>query len=625
MPRFTDSGLLTRYREELRESLSGNHPRVRVCGGPGCLASGSKAIFETFLEEARKLGMDLETTLDVSQTGCHGFCQRGPLVMVDPGDIFYERVKISDVREILEKTVRDGRVVKRLLHREKGKSVSARRPGDIAFYSRQEKRVLGNSGIIDPLDLDQYIAGGGYEGLQTALAMSPDEVIRMITESGLRGRGGGGFQAGVKWKSCRESDSPVKYVLANGDEGDPGAFMDRSLMEGDPHSLIEGMAIGAFAMGAEKGFIYVRHEYPLAVKKLMLAIEQAREAGLLGKGILGTDFSFDLEICKGGGAFVCGESTALMASIEGRAGVPRVKYIRSTTRGLWDDPTILNNVETWANVPLILRHGGAWFREMGTEGSPGTKVFSLVGKVKNTGLVEVPMGITLREIIYDIGGGVQKDRPFKAVQTGGPSGGCLPEDCLDLPVDFDSLLDRGAMMGSGGMIVMDDRTCMVDVARYFTTFLAEESCGKCVPCREGLKQMQQILQDLTSGKGRPGDTDLLESMAESLKDTALCGLGQSAANPILSTLRYFRHEYEEHEKEGFCRSGVCTGMFAAGIDPKRCRSCSACVKVCPAGAISGNPTEPFRVDPEKCVSCGACLDACPFNAIEAVRKEVRNA
>jgi NADH-quinone oxidoreductase subunit F len=381
------------------------------------------------------------------------------------------------------------------------------------------------------------------------------------------------------------------------------------------------MLIGAYAIGATNGFIYVRHEYPLAVKKLALAIEQACETGLLGKDILGTGFSFNLELCKGGGAFVCGESTALMASIEGKAGVPRVKYIRSTTRGLWDEPTILNNVETWANVPLILTHGVEWFRSLGTQGSPGTKVFSLVGKVKNTGLVEIPMGVTLRDIIFDIGGGIQNDRPFKAVQTGGPSGGCLTEDCLDLPVDFDSLIERGAMMGSGGMIVMDDRTCMVDLARYFIDFLAEESCGKCVPCREGLKQMQQILSDLTSGKGRPGDTELLETMAESLKDTALCGLGQSAPNPVLSTLRYFRQEYEEHEKESFCRSGVCTGMYVASIDPKLCRSCSACLKVCPANAISGSPSEPFRVDPAQCVSCGACLDTCPFKAITAARKE----
>lgn len=625
MLRLSDSEHLTRYRRNLDESISQDNPRVRVCGGPGCLANGSKAVFEAFLREARELGIDVETALEVSQTGCHGFCQRGPLVQVDPGNLFYERVRISDVREILEQTVTRGRVIERLLHREKGKNVSARQADDIAFYARQKKRVLANSGVIDPSDLDQYLVRGGYMGLQAALAEEPEEVVRMVAESGLRGRGGGGFPAGIKWESCRESEANEKFVLANGDEGDPGAFMDRSLMEGDPHSLIEGMLIGAYAVGANRGFIYVRHEYPLAVKKLAHALEQARDFGLLGESILGSDFSFDLEICKGGGAFVCGESTALMASIEGKAGVPRVKYIRSTTRGLWDDPTILNNVETWANIPLILRHGVEWFRSLGTEGSPGTKVFSLVGKVKNTGLVEVPMGITLREIIYDIGGGVLNNRPFKAVQTGGPSGGCLPEDCLDLPVDFDSLLDRGAMMGSGGMIVMDDRTCMVDVARYFIHFLAEESCGKCVPCREGLKQMEQILRDLTSGKGRPGDTELLESMAESLKDTALCGLGQSAANPILSTLRYFRREYEEHEREGFCRSGVCTGMFVAAVDPKICRSCSACSKTCPVGAIYGNSAEPFRVNTEKCVSCGACLDVCPFNAIQAIRKEDRHA
>ncbi len=621
MRKFTEPSQVEAHREALRRSDRAATPGIRVCGGPGCLAAGSREIYQAFLDFAERRDLDLDAALDVSHTGCHGLCECGPLVIIDPGGLFYEKVQPSDVPEIIERTVLGGKVIERLLHRDRGQSVSARSPEEIAFYARQERRVLAKSGLIDPMKLDDYLLQGGYLGLARAIERGPEAVLEQVKASGLRGRGGGGFPAGTKWETCRRSDSPSKFVLANGDEGDPGAFMDRSLMEGDPHSLIEGMSIGAYAIGATRGYIYVRHEYPLAVQKLGRALEQAREARLLGKDILGSSFSFDIEICKGGGAFVCGESTALMTSIEGKPGIPRVKYIRSTSRGLWEEPTVLNNVETWANVPLILRYGADWFRSKGTGSSPGTKVFSLVGKVKNTGLVEVPTGITLREIIYDIGGGIQGDRPFKAVQTGGPSGGCLPERCLDLPVDFDSLIDHGAMMGSGGIIVMDDRTCMVDVARYFIDFLTGESCGKCVPCREGLKQMQQILHDLTSGRGRPGDTDLLENMAESLKDTALCGLGQSAPNPVLSTIRYFRREYEEHERDGFCRSAVCPRMFVAAVDPQLCRSCSACTRVCPVDAISGRTPDPFFVDPSKCISCGACIETCPFQAIRAVRKE----
>ena len=604
----------------LRRSLRARRKaplRLCVCGGPGCLASGSADVHRALQEEAGRMGLDLEVSLDLVRTGCQGFCERGPLVTVHPSGLLYGHVQPQDAEEILRVTVLEGGVVDRLLYRE-GKELFSR-VETLPFYRRQMKKVLANCGFVDPESIEDYIAQGGYGGLARALTMEPQAVVDAVVRSGLRGRGGGGFPAGRKWEACRRAQGSPKYVLANGDEGDPGAFMDRSLMEGDPHSLVEGMVIGAYAIGSEKGFIYVRNEYPLAVKALRRAIGEARRLGLLGPDILGSGFSFDLEICRGGGAFVCGESTALMASIEGRPGTPRVKYIRSTDRGIWDCPTVLNNVETWANVPLILSEGVEAFLSLGTEGSPGTKVFSLVGKVRNTGLVEVPMGMTLREIIFDIGGGMDRGRRFKAVQTGGPSGGCLPEASLDLPVDFDSLNDAGSIMGSGGMIVMDDRTCMVDVARYFVSFLVEESCGKCTPCREGLKQMEAILKDLTSGKGRPGDVDLLRFLAENLRDTALCGLGQSAANPVLSTLRYFPEEYDEHERDGFCRSGVCRGLFHFIVDETSCRSCGLCASVCPAGAVAGRKGEPYVIDAAECLLCGKCHEACPFQAIHVGR------
>ena len=608
----------------LRRSLRARRKaplRLCVCGGPGCLASGSADVHRALQEEAGRMGLDLEVSLDLVRTGCQGFCERGPLVTVHPSGLLYGHVQPQDAEEILRVTVLEGGVVDRLLYRE-GKELFSR-VETLPFYRRQMKKVLANCGFEHTTckggGIEDYIAQGGYGGLARALTMEPQAVVDAVVRSGLRGRGGGGFPAGRKWEACRRAQGSPKYVLANGDEGDPGAFMDRSLMEGDPHSLVEGMVIGAYAIGSEKGFIYVRNEYPLAVKALRRAIGEARRLGLLGPDILGSGFSFDLEICRGGGAFVCGESTALMASIEGRPGTPRVKYIRSTDRGIWDCPTVLNNVETWANVPLILSEGVEAFLSLGTEGSPGTKVFSLVGKVRNTGLVEVPMGMTLREIIFDIGGGMDRGRRFKAVQTGGPSGGCLPEASLDLPVDFDSLNDAGSIMGSGGMIVMDDRTCMVDVARYFVSFLVEESCGKCTPCREGLKQMEAILKDLTSGKGRPGDVDLLRFLAENLRDTALCGLGQSAANPVLSTLRYFPEEYDEHERDGFCRSGVCRGLFHFIVDETSCRSCGLCASVCPAGAVAGRKGEPYVIDAAECLLCGKCHEACPFQAIHVGR------
>jgi len=554
-----------------------------------------------------------------------------------PSGTLYTNVRPKDVPEILGTLSEGTSPPERLLYRDPQTKELISREEDIPFYTHQHRLVLGRSGKIDPLSLEDYLYSQGYRGLPKALRHSPEEVVEIIRSSKLRGRGGGGFPTGEKWFSCASASNPVRFVLANGDEGDPGAFMDRSLMEGDPHSIVEGMIIGAWAVKAHKGFLYVRDEYPLALKHLGQAIQEAREYGLLGKNILGTGFSFDLEIFRGGGAFVCGESTALMASIEGRGGTPRVKYIRSTERGLWNCPTVLNNVETWANVPHILRHGAEWFRSLGTEESPGTKIFSLVGKINNSGLVEIPMGTSLREIIFTIGGGVRKGRAFKAVQTGGPSGGCLGADKLDLPVDFDTLTKEGAMMGSGGMIVMDERTCMVDVARYFISFLEEESCGKCVPCREGLRAMRILLEKLSSGRGAPQDILKLEEICTSLQHTALCALGSTAPNPVLSTLQYFREEYREHAEEGFCRAGVCKGLFSVSIDQDSCIRCGACVKTCPHGAIvkeevapsllsrffTGKPRESisYKIEPSLCRGCGACLESCPKEALQIVRRK----
>ncbi|MEN2996321.1 MAG: NADH-ubiquinone oxidoreductase-F iron-sulfur binding region domain-containing protein [Acetomicrobium sp.] len=589
---------------------------VRVCCGTGCVSNGSMEVLKAFEEALQGVG-EVEATAKF--TGCHGFCERGPIVIVSPGEIFYQNVKPKDVDEIVQRTILGGEVVERLLYRDPVTKKTFKKDHEIPFYANQHRLVLRRSGHIDPTSIEDYIATDGYEGLALALELGPDEIIRRVTDSYLRGRGGGGFRTGYKWKSCRDAEDFPKYVIANGDEGDPGAFMDRSLMEGDPHSVIEGMIIGAYAVGAREGYIYVRNEYPLAVRRLEIAIEKAREWGLLGKNILGSAFDFDIQICKGGGAFVCGESSALMRSIEGFPGVPRVKYIHATEQGLWDKPTVLNNVETWANVPIILMKGVEWYKTLGTDRNHGTKIFALVGKVKNTGLVEVPMGVTLRKIIYDIGGGTLKDKAFKAVQTGGPSGGCIPASLLDLPVDFDTLVKSGSMMGSGGMIVMDERSCMVDVAKYFIDFLVEESCGKCTPCREGLKVLQKLLHDLSEGKGSLEDVALLEDMAKELSKTALCGLGKTAANPVLSTLKYFYEEYEEHV-EGYCRAGVCHGLFVASIDQGSCIGCGQCAKMCPAKAISGEVRKPHVVDALKCIGCGQCMDICPTNSITSSRR-----
>ena len=588
---------------------------VLVCCGTGCLANGSKKVAGAFRQLLE--GTDHQVECVVKETGCNGFCENGPLVQILPDDITYYKVQVQDVGEIVEKTILAGAPVERLLYKnDAGQRVRSQQENP--FYAPQMKVALRNIGKIEPSSVEDYMAHGGYRALKKALTMTGEEIVRELEASGLRGRGGAGFPTGTKWRSAMELERFPKYVACNGDEGDPGAFMDRSILEGDPHSVLEGMAICALAIRAEEGFLYIRDEYGLAVHNVQEAIAQAEARGILGEHILGSDRRLKLSVVRGGGAFVCGESTALMASVEGRVGEPRAKYIRSVQRGLWDCPTVLNNVETLANVPVILEHGGAEFAKLGTERSKGTKVFALVGKVKRTGLVEVPMGVTLRHLIYDIGGGVKGNRPFKAVQTGGPSGGCIPADMLDLPVDFDTLKARGAMMGSGGMIVMDDRSCMVEVARYYIKFLSEESCGKCTPCREGLRHMLAILTDICEGRGQESDLELLEQLCDTLEDASLCALGKSAPNPVRTTLKYFRDEYEAHIKEHRCPAGVCTALTRFVINPDKCVGCGACQRACPAGVISGSGKKvPRVIDNTRCIVCGSCREACRFDAVEA--------
>ena len=594
--------------------------KILICCGTGCIASGSLEVVRAFKAALLSLGdagEDIEIEAEIKKTGCNGFCERGPIVTIKPDDICYYQVKPSDATEIIERL--DKEPVERLMYRtDDGARVRSRKENP--FYASQLKVALRNIGEIDPGNIGDYISRGGYEALKKALTMEPSEIITEVEKSGLRGRGGAGFPTGSKWRAAAGYDDFPKYVVVNGDEGDPGAFMDRSILEGDPHSVIEGLAICALAVGAERGFLYIRDEYSLALEYMRKALEDAEEAGMIGDSVVGSDKSLKLEIVRGGGAFVCGESTALMASIEGRAGEPRAKYIRSVRRGLWDKPTVLNNVETLANIPVIINDSGERFSEIGTKGSKGTKVFALVGKVKRTGLIEVPMGTTLRKLIFDIGGGVIGGRPFKAVQTGGPSGGCVPEQLLDLPVDFDTLTEKGAMMGSGGMIVMDDRNCMVEMARYYVDFLCGESCGKCTPCREGLKQMRDILTGICSGRGKEGDVELLLEICETLSEASLCALGKSAPNPVLSTIKYFREEYDAHISGLCCPAGVCPELTVFCIDENSCIGCGLCKKACAAGAVSGSPKAPHKIDKTLCVACGACREACRADSVRSERR-----
>ncbi len=590
--------------------------QVLLCGGTGCTSSGSVELAREFRKELRKHGLQDEVQLEM--TGCFGLCELGPVVIIYPEGTFYSRVEVSDIPELVEEHLVKGRPLARLEYTEKGIGEHTKSINELKFYKKQERVVLQNCGVINPEDIDEYIAFDGYTALEKVLlTMEPQEVIDVIKASGLRGRGGAGFPTGVKWQFGRNATSPdgVKFVACNADEGDPGAFMDRSVLEGDPHRVVEAMAIAAYAIGAQQGYVYVRAEYPIAVKRLQIAVDQARDYGLLGENILDTDFSFDIDLRLGAGAFVCGEETALMNSVEGKRGEPRPRPPFPANKGLFQRPTVLNNVETYANITTIINKGADWFANIGTEKSKGTKVFALGGKINNTGLVEVPMGTTLREIIYDIGGGIPNNKKFKAAQTGGPSGGCIPAEKLDTPIDYDNLIAIGSMMGSGGLIVMDEDNCMVDVARFFLDFTKDESCGKCPPCRIGTKRMLEILERICRGEGEEGDIERLEALAKGIKSAALCGLGQTAPNPVLSTIRYFRDEYEAHIKEKRCPAGACKKLLNFTIIPDKCKGCGICARKCPVKCITGEKKQPHVIDASKCIKCGTCIEACPFGAI----------
>lgn len=585
---------------------------ILVCRGTGCTSSKSPEIIENFRKIIDEKGIQ---NVRVIQTGCFGLCAKGPIVIIRPEDTFYAMVTPDDCREIIEKHIEKGEIVERLLCKDVDNTM-VNRLDELNFYKKQKRIALKNCGIIDPEQIDEYIAFDGYKALEQVLtSMSPDEVINEVTESGLRGRGGAGFPTGKKWLFTKQAEGDQKYVVCNADEGDPGAFMDRSILEGDPHSVLEAMEIAGYSIGADKGYIYVRAEYPIAVQRLQVAIDQAREYGLLGKNIFGTDFSFDIEIRLGAGAFVCGEETALLESIEGRRGQPRVKPPYPANSGLWGKPTLINNVETYANITRIILNGAKWYASIGTEKSKGTKVFALGGNVNNIGLVEVPMGTTLREIVFDIGGGIPNGREFKAAQTGGPSGGCIPKEHLDTPIDYESLSSIGSMMGSGGLIVMDDSKCMVNISKFYLDFTVSESCGKCTPCRIGTKRMLEILDRMCEGKADEDDLYKLEKLALNIKKSAICGLGQTAPNPVLSTLKYFRDEYMEHIKYKKCRAGQCKALANIEIDPEKCKGCGICKRNCPVNAITGEPRQPHKIDPDICIKCGTCVDKCPFKAI----------
>lgn len=654
MNRITNVSELDAAVKQAEEMLHADSHRILVCAGTGCLAGGSQKIYDRFCEmakqsegvkvefvpEAEYAGAEKTTNTEaeeknsetelhqteqiavneeschvgVKKSGCHGFCEMGPLVRIEPYNYIYIKVKEEDCEEIFNETILHGRPIERLMYHKDG--VVYRQQEEIPFYKKQTRLVLKNCGHIDAENINEYLAVGGYQALRKVLfTMEPSEVIQVISDSNLRGRGGGGFPTGYKWQQVARQAEKVRYVVCNGDEGDPGAFMDRSVMEGDPHKMLEGMIIAAYAVGAQEGYVYVRAEYPLAVSRLKTAIAQAEEAGFLGENILGSGFSFHIHINRGAGAFVCGEGSALTASIEGQRGMPRTKPPRTVEQGLFAKPTVLNNVETYANVSMIILNGADWYKSIGPEKSPGTKAFALTGSVKNTGLIEVPMGTKLREIVYDIGGGLKDDIPLKAVQIGGPSGGCLVTDDLEVSLDFDSLKSKGAMIGSGGLVVMDENTCLVEVARFFMNFTQNESCGKCVPCREGTKRMLEILERIVAGNGTLEDLDLLEELGQAITDTALCGLGKSAALPVLSTLKNFRQEYIEHVVDKRCRTGNCKALVRYKIDPEACKGCSKCARNCPVGAITGEIRKPFVIDTAKCIKCGACIDNCAFHAV----------
>jgi NADH-quinone oxidoreductase subunit F len=642
MPKINSAAELDNWRTHLVAASDPNRPCITICGGTGCRVYGSEKVWEAFRDELKRhstpatlemADTDLPnppsnlqppisnlqpptSNLQIQATGCHGFCETGPLVVIRPQGIFYACVKVEDVSEIVSQTVIGGKVIERLLYADPQSGEKIEREYDIPFYKHQRRLILDQNGELDPLQIDEYIARGGYASLaKTLAALSPEQVIAQVKASGLRGRGGAGFATGVKWELCRKQPGDVKYVICNADEGDPGAYMDRSIMEGNPHRVLEGMLIGAYAIGARQGYVYIRNEYPLAVKHLRQAIVQAQEYGLLGKNILGSGFCFDLKIKLGSGAFVCGEETALMASIEGRIGEPRPRPPYPAESGLWGKPTNINNVKSWASIPIIIGHGADWYASIGTEKSKGTMIFSVVGKINNTGLVEVPMGISLRQLIFDIGGGIPAGKQFKAAQIGGPSGGCIPAEHLDVPIDYESLTALGAIVGSGGLVVADETTCMVDFARYFMTFTQEESCGKCIPCRVGTKSMLTVLERICAGQGQPGDIDYLERMGQEVKRASLCGLGQTAPNPVLSTIRYFRAEYEAHIRDKICPAKVCKGLITYFIIPEKCTGCMVCMRNCPGGAITGSRKEVHVIDAALCTRCGICMSMCKFEAV----------